>query len=81
VHPSTDLRELFRYQRHDELRIYALRVVPGGVELWRTTEKDGEAPVSILEDDFGRVEEVIRTLDELEQRLKAGGGRLVAKSV
>jgi hypothetical protein len=81
VHPPTDLRELFRYQRGDELRIYALRVVPRGVELWRTTEKAGEAAVSLLEDDFARVEEAIQTLGELEQRLEAGGWRMVAKSV
>jgi hypothetical protein len=68
-------KELFRYRRDDELRIYQLRLIPDGVELWRTTERDGEPPVSIEEDDFSSIEDAITTLRELEERLKAGGWR------
>ncbi|HJR61463.1 MAG TPA: hypothetical protein VJ813_18785 [Vicinamibacterales bacterium] len=72
---AAGFKELFRYRKGDELRIYKLRVVPQGVELWRTTERDGEPPVSIEEDDFSSVDDAIRTLEELEQRLNAGGWR------
>ena len=75
--PSTDFKELFRVQKWDETRVYGLRVVPGGAELWRITEKPGHEPISIKEDDFTQSEEAGRTLEELERRLKAGGWRQV----
>ena len=71
----TDDRELFRFQKADELRIYTLRVIPGGAELWRTTTRGDEPATSIKEDDFSQLEQVVDTLRELEQRLKAGGWR------
>ncbi len=73
LHDSTDFRELFRYQRFDELRIYQLRVIPGGAELWRTTERTGEAASLLKEDDFASADELLVTLEELKRRLKAGG--------
>jgi hypothetical protein len=72
---ADDFRELFRYQKHDELRIYKLKVLPGGAELWRTTERSGQEATSIKEDDFAHSDEAVRTLAELEERLKAGGWR------
>jgi hypothetical protein len=77
LHASRDFRELFRYQRGDELRIYQLRVIPGGAELWRMTERTGEAAASLKEDDFTSPD-VIRTLEELKRRLKAGGWQELA---
>jgi hypothetical protein len=71
----TDERELLRFQKGDELRIYVLRVVPGGAELWRTTTRGDEPSTSIMEDDFTHLEAVIQTVRELEQRLIAGGWR------
>ena len=70
-----DDRELFRFQKADELRVYNLRVIPGGAELWRTTTRGDEPPTSIKEDDFTHAEQVIDTVRELEQRLRAGGWR------
>ena len=74
---SADFKELFRVQKSDETRVYGLRVVPGGAELWRITEKPGQEPISIKEDDFTRSDEAGRTLEDLERRLKAGGWRQV----
>ena len=73
LHASRDFRELFRYQRGDELRIYKLCVIPGGAELWRLTERTGEPATSLKEDDFTSPDDVIRTLEELKRRLMAGG--------
>jgi hypothetical protein len=71
-----DLREFLRCQKGDETRAYKLRIVPGGAELWRSTEKAGGQATLIKEDDFTQAEDAGRTLEELEQRLKAGGWRL-----
>jgi hypothetical protein len=78
LHASRDFRDLFCYQRGDELRIYKLRVIPGGAELWRTTERIGEAASSLKEDDFTSADEVIQTLEDLKRRLKAGGWQELA---
>jgi hypothetical protein len=64
---------MFRFRKGDELRIYSLRAVPGGAELWRTTTVGEEAVTSIMEEDFTHLEAAIDTLRELEQRLRAGG--------
>jgi hypothetical protein len=71
-----DLREFLRCRKGDETRAYKLRIIPGGAELWRFTEKAGGPPTLIKEDDFTRAEDAGRTLEELEVRLKAGGWRL-----
>ena len=71
-----DLREFLRCSKGDETRAYKLRIVPGGAELWRSTEKAGGKPTLINADDFNRAEDAGRTLEELEVRLKAGGWRL-----
>lgn len=78
LHASRDFRDLFRYQRGGELRIYKLRVIPGGAELWRMTERAGEAPTSLKEDDFTSPDDVIRTLEDLKRRLRAGGWQELA---
>ena len=71
----TEDRELFRFEKGDELRVYTLRIVPGGAELWRTTTRGDEPATSIKEDDFSQPGQVLDTLRELEQRLTAGGWR------
>lgn len=75
LHQSRDFRELFRYQRGDELRIYQLRVIPGSAELWRMTETAGQPAAPLKEDDFTSPGDVMQTLEELQRRLKAGGWR------
>jgi hypothetical protein len=74
-HGSTDFRELFRYKRGDDTRIYSLRVVPTGAELWRVTESPGEAPASLKECDLTDTDEAIQFLAEVKQALIAGGWR------
>lgn len=73
LHASRDFRDLFRYQRGEERRLYKLRVIPGGAELWRVTERSGEPATSLKEDDFTSPDDVIRTLEDLKRRLMAGG--------
>jgi len=68
-----DFRELFRYERGDEVRIYNLRVVPPGAELWRVTEVAGQEPTSIREANLASTEEAIELLHDIERSLKAGG--------
>ncbi len=53
-------------------------MIPGGAELWRTTERIGEAASSLKEDDFTSADEVIQTLEDLKRRLKAGGWQELA---
>jgi type II secretory pathway component PulC len=74
---SGDFRDLFRYERGDEVRTYKLRMLTTGAELWRTTEKGGDIIVSVKEDDFEDVDDAVHTLQELMQRLRAGGWREV----
>ena len=44
--------EVLRCSRGDETRIYDLRVVPGGAELWRTTEVGGAEAEAVKECHF-----------------------------
>jgi hypothetical protein len=71
----TIFHEVFRYRRHDEVRIYQLCAVPGGLELWRVVEREGELADSVKEVDFRRPDEVAQFLEEVERTLTAGGWR------
>jgi hypothetical protein len=73
-----DFRDVFQYRKGDELRTYSVRVIPNGAELWRFTERGGQAPESLKEDDFTSPGEGAKTLQELEQRLRAGGWKKLA---
>lgn len=66
-------RELIRYERGLETRIYELRVVAGGAELWRITAYPGDPTVSIKEADLASVEETLDLLEEIGRALTAGG--------
>ena len=72
---SPDLRELFRYKRGDDTRIYSLRAVPTGAELWRITQSPGEAPASLKECDLTDTDDAIQFLEEVKRALIAGGWR------
>ena len=71
--------EMFRYQRGDAVRVYCLRVVPGGTELWRVTERAGQPPSAVKEEDFNRADVAALFLNEVERSLTAGGWRLVSE--
>jgi hypothetical protein len=73
LHASPDFRELFRYKRGNDTRIYNLRIAATGAELWRITESSGEAPVSVKECDFKDTDEAIQFLEEVKRALIAGG--------
>ena len=69
------LKELLRYQRGVQTRIYQLRVVPGGAELWRVTENPGEPTQSIKEADMASLEETLDLLEEIGRSLLTAGWR------
>jgi hypothetical protein len=66
-------RELIRYQRGPEARIYQLRVALGGAELWRVTESPGVPPASIKEADVTSLEETLELLEEIGRTLLVAG--------
>lgn len=70
---SADFHEVLRCMRGDDTRIYNLRVVSDGVELWRITESRGERPRSVKECDFRDPDETSQFLEEVRRTLKAGG--------
>lgn len=71
---SGDLRELVRYERGDELRIYNLSITEG-VELWRVTEYPGEPPHTLKEADLRSIDELLELLEEIGRSLRAAGWR------
>lgn len=76
--PAANARhEIFRYARSAETRIYYLRVVPGGAELWRDTNVVSDGPLSVMEGLFRSSEETAQFLEELRRALIAGGWREV----
>jgi len=67
------LKELIRYERGVETRVYQLRVAPGGAELWRVTENPGEPSKSIKEADVASLEETLELLEEIGRSLITAG--------
>jgi hypothetical protein len=67
--------EVLRCSRGGVTRIYRLRSVPAGAELWRTTEQPGAEPQSVKECDFKGSEEASQFLEEVRRTLVAGGWR------
>lgn len=70
---TKEFHEVLRCTRGGETRIYSLRVVPDGAELWRITESPGESPRSVKECDFNDPEKTSQFLDEVRRTLRAGG--------
>ena len=71
--PGKQWHQVLRCTRGNETRIYSLRVVPDGVELWRVVEVFGEVSVSVKESDFTDADETSEFLEEVRRTLKAGG--------
>jgi hypothetical protein len=72
-HKETPAHEVLRCTRGDETRIYSLRVVSDGAELWRTTECPGEEAHLVKECLFKHSEEASQFLEEMRRTLIAGG--------
>ena len=70
-----DCVEILSCVRKNETRIYRLRVVHGGAELWRTTESHLSGVHSVKESHFQSSEQVTGFLEELRRSLIAGGWR------
>jgi hypothetical protein len=70
---STDAREILRYKRGEETRIYNLRSVSDGAELWRVTELPGEPASSLRECLLKTPEEAAELLEEVRRTLIVGG--------
>jgi hypothetical protein len=72
--------EVFRYSRDGDVRIYSLRVVAGGTELWRVTVVPGEPASAMLEEHFKSAEVAAgQYFEEIERVLTAGGWREVSR--
>jgi hypothetical protein len=71
--------EIFRYRRREEVRIYSLRVVTGGTELWRVTVRPGQPDAEIKEEDFTNQDVALQYFEEVERALIAGGWREVGE--
>ena len=68
-------RKLFAYWKGEEVRIYNLRILASGTELWRVTEVAGQQRASIKENELNSTDEALRCLEDLERSLTAGGWR------
>ena len=71
--------EVFRYSRDRVVRIYSLRVVGDGTQLWRVTVVPGEPESAILEEHFKSAEVAGQYFEEIERALIAGGWREVSR--
>lgn len=72
---AIDFFDIAQFGRGGETRIYRLRRLPGGAELWRITETPGEATQTIRETRFTSAEETGQFLEEMRRALRAGGWR------
>jgi hypothetical protein len=70
-----EFRPLLQYMRGDETRVYNVRVVAEGAELWAVTEAVGKVPRSVKEGLFTNAAEALEFLDEVHRTLVAGGWR------
>jgi hypothetical protein len=71
--PAIQGHEVLRCTRGDETRIYRLRAVADGAELWRITECPGEKTRAVKESEFRDPETTSRFLEEVRRTLRAGG--------
>lgn len=73
--PSTGFHEVFRCTRVDEIRIYRLRAVVGGADLWRIEVRPGAPVRPVLEGHLKGPEEAAELLEEVRRALTAAGWR------
>ena len=66
-------RELIRYTKGSLVRVYSLRTVSQGAELWRVTETEGRQTGAVKEADVRSMEETLDLLEEIQRSLMAGG--------
>ena len=71
--------EVFRFMRGEEVRIYSLRVVKGGAELWRITIRPGQPDAAIKEEDFTDAEAAAQYFDEIARMMMAGKWRKISE--
>ncbi len=69
--------ELYRWRRGEDIRIYQVRVIEGGIQLWRITIRSGQWEESIKEDDFRSADAAARFFEEIQRSLTAGGWRQI----
>jgi hypothetical protein len=74
---SVGFPELARFERGELQRVYELRPVDGGAELWRITQSPGAPSESVNETTFRSTTEALEFLAELDRTLKAAGWRAV----
>ena len=72
---SSDLRELFRYGKAGRVRIYNLRVVSNGTELWVVASTAGRVLSSTKKATFSNPDEMAVVLEDVERTLAVGGWR------
>ena len=70
-----DFRPLLQYERGIETRVYNVRVVADGAELWAVTETVGRVPRAVKEGLFTSAVEALEFLEEVRRTLLAGGWR------
>ena len=70
-----DFRELFRYEKAGRVRIYNLRAVSHGAELWVASSKAGKVTASRKLMTFNNPDEATIVQEDVEQTLRAGGWR------
>lgn len=73
--PSRDFHDVGQFTRGEETRVYRLRVMSPGAELWRITEAPGEPGRSVKETFLETAEEAVAFLEEMQRALTAGGWR------
>ncbi len=71
--------EIYRFARGEEVRVYKLRVVARGTELWRITLRPGQPDAAIKEDDFNDIDVAVRCFEEIERTLIAGRWRKISE--
>jgi hypothetical protein len=65
--------EVCRYCRGEDVRVYRLRAVEEGVELWRVTIRPGQPDHVIQEDRFTDVDAAVEYFEDIRRALTAGG--------
>jgi hypothetical protein len=65
--------------RDGDVRIYSLRIVTGGTELWRVTIVPGEPDSAILEEHFKSAEVAAQYFEKIERAFIAGRWRELSR--